>query len=47
MNAVRRLIRELRNYGVHRGWAIAAEPVDTGWSGASARRRQLDSPDEG
>jgi putative DNA-invertase from lambdoid prophage Rac len=35
-------LRELRDYCKHRGWKIADEYVDTGWSGAKASRPQLD-----
>lgn len=35
-------LRELRDYCQHRGWAIAGEYVDTGWSGTKASRPQLD-----
>jgi len=35
-------LRELRDYCQRRGWAIAGEYVDTGWSGAKASRPQLD-----
>jgi putative DNA-invertase from lambdoid prophage Rac len=35
-------LRELRDYCEHRGWRIADEYVDTGWSGAKASRPQLD-----
>jgi DNA invertase Pin-like site-specific DNA recombinase len=33
---------ELREYTQRRGWATAAEYVDTGWSGAKASRPELD-----
>jgi putative DNA-invertase from lambdoid prophage Rac len=32
---------ELREYAERRGWEIAGEYVDTGWSGAKAQRPQL------
>jgi len=35
-------VRELREYAVRRGWAVADEYVDTGWSGAKASRPELD-----
>src|SRR6266852_2660022 len=35
-------LRELREYAQRRGWDIAGEYVDTGWSGAKASRPQLD-----
>src|SRR5690348_14254162 len=35
-------LRELREYAARRGWMIACEYVDTGWSGAKASRPQLD-----
>ena len=35
-------LRELREYAARRGWAIADEYVDTGWSGAKASRPELD-----
>jgi len=35
-------LRELREYALRRGWEIAGEYVDTGWSGAKASRPQLD-----
>jgi DNA invertase Pin-like site-specific DNA recombinase len=35
-------LRELRDYCQRRGWDIAAEYVDTGWSGAKASRPELD-----
>jgi putative DNA-invertase from lambdoid prophage Rac len=35
-------LRELREYCTRRGWQIADEYVDTGWSGAKASRPQLD-----
>jgi putative DNA-invertase from lambdoid prophage Rac len=35
-------LRELREYAERRGWAVAGEYVDTGWSGAKASRPQLD-----
>lgn len=35
-------LRELREYCVRRGWDIAGEHIDTGWSGAKASRPQLD-----
>jgi putative DNA-invertase from lambdoid prophage Rac len=35
-------LRELRDYAQRRGWEIAGEYVDTGWSGAKASRPQLD-----
>lgn len=31
-------LRELREYAVRRGWKIAGEYVDTGWSGAKVSR---------
>src|SRR3954464_5455293 len=34
-------LRELREYVTRRGWEIAAEYVDTGWSGAKAQRPEL------
>jgi len=34
-------LRELRDYCQNRGWKIADEYVDTGWSGAKASRPQL------
>lgn len=34
-------LRELREYGTRRGWTIASEYVDTGWSGAKASRPEL------
>jgi putative DNA-invertase from lambdoid prophage Rac len=34
-------LRELREYVSHRGWTIASEYVDTGWSGAKASRPEL------
>jgi hypothetical protein len=35
-------LRELREYAARRGWIIACEYVNTGWSGAKASRPQLD-----
>src|SRR6266513_5253110 len=35
-------LRELREYAIRRGWEVAGEYVDTGWSGAKASRPQLD-----
>jgi DNA invertase Pin-like site-specific DNA recombinase len=35
-------LRELREYAARRGWNIACEYVDTGWSGAKASRPELD-----
>jgi DNA invertase Pin-like site-specific DNA recombinase len=35
-------LRELRDYCGRRGWEIAGEYVDTGWSGAKKSRPQLD-----
>ncbi len=35
-------LRELREYCQRRGWTIAGEYVDTGWSGAKANRPELD-----
>lgn len=35
-------LRELREYTARRGWEIAGEYVDTGWSGTKASRPQLD-----
>jgi putative DNA-invertase from lambdoid prophage Rac len=35
-------LRELREYALRRGWPVAGEYVDTGWSGAKASRPQLD-----
>ena len=35
-------LRELREYALRRGWTIAAEYIDTGWSGAKASRPQFD-----
>jgi DNA invertase Pin-like site-specific DNA recombinase len=35
-------IRELREYVLRRGWTIAVEYVDTGWSRAKASRPELD-----
>jgi putative DNA-invertase from lambdoid prophage Rac len=35
-------LRELRDYCQRRGWEIAGEYVDTGWSGAKASRPELD-----
>src|SRR5207247_2411108 len=34
-------LRELREYAHRRGWEIAGEYVDTGWSGAKASRPEL------
>jgi putative DNA-invertase from lambdoid prophage Rac len=36
-------LSELREYCTRRGWEIASEYVDTGWSGAKASRPELDS----
>jgi putative DNA-invertase from lambdoid prophage Rac len=35
-------LRELRDYAAHRGLEVVGEYVDTGWSGANARRPALD-----
>jgi putative DNA-invertase from lambdoid prophage Rac len=35
-------MRELREYCQRRGWTVAGEYVDTGWSGAKASRPELD-----
>ncbi len=35
-------LRELREYALRRGWTVAGEYVDTGWSGAKASRPHLD-----
>jgi putative DNA-invertase from lambdoid prophage Rac len=35
-------LRELREYCERRGWDVAGEYVDAGWSGAKASRPQLD-----
>ncbi len=35
-------LRKLREYSQRRGWQVAGEYVDTGWSGAKASRPQLD-----
>jgi DNA invertase Pin-like site-specific DNA recombinase len=35
-------LRELREYSQRRGWQVAGEYADTGWSGAKASRPQLD-----
>jgi putative DNA-invertase from lambdoid prophage Rac len=35
-------LAELRGYCFRRGWEVYAEYVDTGWSGATASRPQLD-----
>jgi DNA invertase Pin-like site-specific DNA recombinase len=35
-------LRELRQYISARGWQVAGEYVDTGWSGAAAARPELD-----
>ncbi len=35
-------IRELREYCARRGWTVAAEFVDAGWSGAKVSRPRLD-----
>ena len=35
-------LRELREYAARRGWEVAGEYVDTGWSGAKAKRPALD-----
>lgn len=37
-----RQLAELREYAGRRGWEIAGEYVDTGWSGAKTSRPQLD-----
>jgi hypothetical protein len=37
-----RQLNELREYAGRRGWDIAGEYVDTGWSGAKTSRPQLD-----
>jgi putative DNA-invertase from lambdoid prophage Rac len=37
-----RQLTELREYAGRRGWEIAGEYVDTGWSGAKTSRPQLD-----
>lgn len=34
--------RELREYAARRGWEIAGEYVDTGWSGSKKSRPELD-----
>ncbi len=34
-------LNELREYAARRGWEIAGEYVDTGWSGAKASRPEL------
>ena len=36
-------LRELRDYCARRGWEIAGEYVDTGWSGAKASRPRFDA----
>jgi DNA invertase Pin-like site-specific DNA recombinase len=35
-------LRELREYTERRGWTVAGEYVDTGWSGAKTSRPELD-----
>src|SRR5262245_58888155 len=35
-------LRELREYCARRSWEIAGEYVDTGWSGATKGRPELD-----
>jgi putative DNA-invertase from lambdoid prophage Rac len=35
-------LRELREYVTRRGWELAGEYIDTGWSGAKASRPELD-----
>jgi putative DNA-invertase from lambdoid prophage Rac len=35
-------LRELREYVTHRNWVVTDEYVDTGWSGGSASRPELD-----
>ena len=35
-------LRELREYAQRRGWTVAGEYVDTGWSGAKTSRPQFD-----
>jgi putative DNA-invertase from lambdoid prophage Rac len=35
-------LRELREYCARRGWEVAGEYVDTGWSGSKASRPALD-----
>lgn len=35
-------LRELREYTARRGWEVAGEYVDTGWSGVKKSRPQLD-----
>jgi len=35
-------LRELRSYVKRRGWKVAREYVDTGWSGAKASRPEFD-----
>jgi putative DNA-invertase from lambdoid prophage Rac len=35
-------LQELRAYAQSRGWQVFREYVDTGWSGAKARRPELD-----
>ena len=35
-------LRELREYTERRGWTLAREYVDTGWSGAKTSRPELD-----
>jgi putative DNA-invertase from lambdoid prophage Rac len=35
-------VRELREYVQRRGWPISGEYLDTGWSGAKAKRPELD-----
>lgn len=35
-------LRELREYCERRGWEVAGEYVDTGWSGSKASRPELD-----
>src|SRR5260370_18140167 len=34
-------LRELREYVARRGWEVAGEYVDTGWSGAKASRPEI------
>src|SRR6476620_9921125 len=36
-------LHELRAFSSRRGWEIAGEYVDTGWSGARASRPELDA----
>jgi DNA invertase Pin-like site-specific DNA recombinase len=35
-------LRELQQYAANRGWAVAGEYIDKGWSGAKASRPELD-----